>query len=218
MPADEQLVDRVNALIAKAEAVIATHRTPPSGVIGFPTLNPADFAEWQSQSLSFLISLVGADHTYTEQFRERVEQGHTSHVRAGQGILRGLREDLELGLLKGVRALVAAEVFTDFLEMADHLLEAGYYHPAASLTGAVLENGLRQIATARDVNVRAGDDLSALNNKLASKGVYNRLVQKRLQVWVGVRNHADHGEFSEYTDDDVREMVRGVSDFLAAQL
>jgi len=215
---DERLLARVDDLIAKADAVVETHKKPPSGVIGFPTLSTASFTEWQSQSLSFLVNLLGSDHTYTAEFRDRVEQGHVAHVRAGQGILRGVREDIDLGLLQDVRALVAADVFTDFLDMAEHLLETGYYHPAASLAGAVFENGLRQIAAAHTVKVSGGDDLSSLNNKLASKGVYNRLVQKRLQVWVGVRNHADHGEFDEYSEDDVREMVRGVREFLAAHI
>jgi HEPN domain-containing protein len=215
---DERLLARVDDLIAKADAVVATHKDPPPGVIGFPTLSTAAFTEWQSQSLTFLVNLLGVDHTYTQQFRDRVERGHTGEVRAGQGILRGLREDLDLGLLQDVKALVSADVFSDFLDMADHLLETGYYHPAASLAGAVLENGLRQIAEAHTVKISGGDDLSSLNNKLASKGVYNRLVQKRLQVWVGVRNHADHGEFDEYSEADVREMVRGVREFLAAQI
>jgi hypothetical protein len=218
MAVDEKVVARLDDLIAKADAVIATHKDPPPGVIGFPTLSSAAFAQWQSQSLSFLVNLLGAGHTYAENFRDQVTQGHTGMVRKGQGILRGVREDVELGLLRDVRALVAAEVFTDFLDMADHLVDAGYYHPAASLAGAVLENGLRQIAAEHDVKVSSGDDLSSLNNKCASGGVYNRLAQKRLQVWIGVRNHSDHGEFDEYSVEDVREMVRGVGDFLAAQL
>lgn len=211
---DEKLTARLDDLITKADQVLATHKPNPPNYIGFTTLNSGAFAEWQTQSLSFLINLLGASHVYVESFRERVEHGHRSDVGVGKGILQAVREDLSLGYLAEVRALVAAEVFSDFLEMADHLLDAGYHDPAASLSGAVLENGLRQIAAKHGVTVKARDDLSSLNSKCAAAGVYNRLVQKKAQVWIGVRNHADHGEFSEYQESDVRDMLAGVRDFL----
>ena len=214
MQVDEKLTARLDDLITKADQVLATHKPNPPNYIGFTTLNSGAFAEWQTQSLSFLINLLGASHVYVESFRERVEHGHRSDVGVGKGILQAVREDLSLGYLAEVRALVAAEVFSDFLEMADHLLDAGYHDPAASLSGAVLENGLRQIAAKHGVTVKARDDLSSLNSKCAAAGVYNRLVQKKAQVWIGVRNHADHGEFSEYQESDVRDMLAGVRDFL----
>ena len=102
--------------------------------------------------------------------------------------------------------------------MAGHLVDSGYKDPAASLCGAVLEEGLRRIATNKGENVRERDDLSSLNQKLAAKGVYSRLVQKRLAVWTDVRNAADHGKFSDYSKADVAEMHQGVSSFLAQHL
>ena len=117
-----------------------------------------------------------------------------------------------------VEALIAADVFSDFMEMAEHLLDAGYKDPAASLIGAVLERGVRQVASEQGVKLKSRDDLSSLNAKCADAGVYKRLVQKKVQVWIGVRNHADHGEFDEYAESDVREMLNGVRDHLATYL
>jgi len=205
-------------LIEKGDQVLATHRPNPPGVYGFPTLDSGAFSEWQTQALSFLTRLLGPGDTYVETFREEVEQGHAGSVKQGQGILRAVREDVELGYLTNVRTLVAAEVFSDFLEMARHLLDAGYVYPAASLIGAVLENGLRQIASASNVNVKASDDLSALDAKLADAEVYSRLVQKRVRVWMDVRNHADHGEFEKITEADVRDMHDGVSSLLSSEM
>jgi hypothetical protein len=187
-------------------------------VIGFPTLDSELFSEWQTQSLAFLVNLLGDDHVYVQHFRERVDSGHQGVVKAGKGILTAVREDVAGGLLTRLKALVAAEVFAEFVEMGEHLLDAGYKHPAASLAGAVLENGLRRIATQQGIKVRPRDDLNGLNSKLAQAGVYNRLTQKKLQVWADIRNHADHGQFDEYTEADVRDMLAGASDFLATHL
>ena len=216
--ADEKVLERLEELITKGDQVLATHRPNPPGVIGFSTLAPGAFTEWRTQSLSFLMNLLGEGHVYVQSFRDGVDSGRLSEVHAGQGILRAVAEDVRLGFLADVRSLISADVFADFLDMADHLLEAGYQHSAASLSGAVLENGLRQIATKGGLSVRTRDDLSALNSKCAGAGIYNRLVQRKVQVWVGIRNHADHGEFSEYTEADVREMVSGVRNFLGAQV
>ena len=133
-------------------------------------------------------------------------------------ILRSARDDIEGGHLTRVENLVAADLFTDFLEMAEDLLRKGCYQPAAMLTGAVLEEGLRKIAVANEVKVRDGDKIGTLNQKLANGGVYNRLRQKQVDTWKAVRDLADHGKFGEFGETDVADMLRGVRDFLAGQM
>jgi hypothetical protein len=214
----EDLISRADALIAKADDVLATHRPNPPNVIGFPTVDSGAFAEWRSQSLTFLTRILGKEHVYVQRFEGDVDSGHPSVVKAGQGILRALREDLAGGYLVNVQTLVAGEVFSDFIEMAEHLLESGYKDPAASLAGAVLEDGLRTIATNNGVKLKAREGLTSLSSKCADATIYSRLVQKKLAVWIDVRNHADHGEFSTYTEQDVREMIDGVTDFLSTYL
>jgi hypothetical protein len=74
------------------------------------------------------------------------------------------------------------------------------------------------VAAANNVTVKGRDELSSLNKRLADAGVYNRLVQRKVHVWTGVRNHADHGEFEQYSTADVADMLRGVGDFLPTYL
>ena len=218
MDTSQRFKARIERLLAKGSSVLATHKPNPPNVIGFPTLDHRAFAEWRTQSLSLLTNLLGPEHVCVASFEQAVKEGFTNSVNSGIGILKALGEDLEDGYLTDVRTLVSAEVFTDFLAMVEHLLEHGYKDPAASLCGAVLEQGLRQIATNRNVKLRERDDLSTLNQKLAAKGVYTRLVQKRLVVWTDVRNAADHGNFSDYSKADVAEMHQGVSSFPAQYL
>ena len=116
-------------------------------------------------------------------------------VRAS-GILRAALEDVEQGHLATIQQLATADIFLDFLEQADHLLSHGYSAPAASLAGAVLENGLRSLAERNDIAVKARDDLSALNSKIVPKGGYNRLRQA-VAVWVDVEEpRPNHRPFS----------------------
>jgi len=80
----------------------------------------------------------------------------------------------------------------------------GCKDPTAYLTGAVLEDGQRKIADANSVKLKAKKDLSSVNGKLVSAGVYNNLVRKKIQVWIVVRNNADHGYFGEYDTDELQ--------------
>ena len=216
MKLDARIRGRLTSLIEKGEAVLATHTPEPPGVFGFPTLDTQRFAEWRSQALVCLGQVFGASHTYTEGFRSETESdGHTRSARTGLGILQAALKDVEQGHLTSLQDMATAEVFSDFLDQADHLLEHGYAAAAASLAGAVLENGLRSLAERNGIAVKARDDLSALNSKLAAKSVYNRLRQKQLAVWIDVRNAADHGRFDEFTEGDVADVVKRIRNFLA---
>jgi hypothetical protein len=218
MNLQQEVLDRLDQLIEKGRKVLLTHTPNPPNVIGFPTLNSEAFAEWQAQALSYLINVLGDEHIYVQRFKSIGQKGYKNLVSSGQGILRAVREDIEGGYLKNIEALVSAEVFSDFLEMAEHLLEQAYKDPAASLIGAVLEDGLRKICAKNKITVKSVEDISSLNKKLADAQTYNRLMQKKIQVWNDVRNNADHGKFDEYLKSDVQDMAKGVRDFLAQYL
>ena len=215
---EAKLLDRLKQLIERGERVLSTRRPLDAGISGPDRVDNAAFSQWKAGALSFLNVVFGQDSTHFEQFSTQCRTSYYSSAVTGQGILKAAMEDFEGGYLISLEELVSADVFADFLEMAQYLLEQGYKDPTASLIGAVLENGLRRIARNNDVELRAGDDLSTLNQKLADKPVYNRLTQKRVQVWAAVRNNADHGHFSEYDRKVVEEMLRGVTDFLEAHL
>ena len=134
------------------------------------------------------------------------------------GALRALRRDYDAGYLVTVQSLVRAEVFADFLEMAEHLLEQGYKDPAAVLVGGVLEEHLRTLCDGRGIasQVRGKPKKAdSMNADLASAGVYNKLDQKSVTAWLDLRNKAAHGHYSEYTADQVGNMLVGVREFTA---
>ena len=219
MSLEAQAQARFQSLLDKGKDVIATDKPNPPGVIGFPTLDAGLYSEWRNQALVCLTDIFGSDHAYTKNFESGITQEpYTGHVKAGSGILRAALEDIEDGYLVPLKDMAAAEVFSDFLDQTDHLLENKYFIPAASLAGAVLENGLRSLAERKNITVKARDSLSALNNKLAAKNAYSRLRQKQIAVWTDVRNAADHGQFNKVTHNDVAELVRGVRNFLAQEL
>ena len=195
----------------------------------------ADFYRWKVRAENLVIRICGKDNTYLQALREaeKVEAPgqpaywspdfvwglrRIHYKEAAYGVLQGLLSDLEAGLLMNIKELAIAEVFADFLEMAEHLLENDYKDPAALLIGAVLEDGLRRIATKHSIPVKNSDNISALNQKLYQKNIYDKLIFEQIKAWSTIRNYAAHGHFEKYQEEDVRDMLKGVRDFLIKQL
>ena len=85
--------------------------------------------------------------------------GSPGSTQQARGILIAAKEELIGGWFHTTRSLVAAELFSDFLQMAEHLLAEGYKDPAAVMAGGVLEEHLRQLST------KAGVALTYVNQK-----------------------------------------------------
>jgi hypothetical protein len=113
--------------------------------------------------------------------------------------------------------LIHADIFTDFLDMADYLMQQGYKDPAAVVAGSVLEEHLRKLCDKYGIPTVKADGkpktADALNSELASANVYSKLEQKSVTAWLDLRNKAAHGKYTEYDQDQVASLIRGVREF-----
>jgi hypothetical protein len=104
-----------------------------------------DCSDQPDQEVTSLITLIAdairrfapPTSQYMESMREILKEGvrNPCIVPHMAGVLSALREAYESGYLATVGQLLRAEVFADFLEMAEHLLSEGYKDPAAVLIG-----------------------------------------------------------------------------------
>lgn len=133
-----------------------------------------------------------------------------------QGILRALRADYVAGRLQSFQELIHADLFSDFLEMAEYLLNEGYKDPAAVIAGGVLEGHLRKLCPKFSVPVPPKPKLDLLNADLAKAGAYDKNVQKQVTAWAGLRNDAAHGDYTKYGANQVSLMVAGIRNFISS--
>jgi hypothetical protein len=148
---------------------------------------------------------------------EDIGPGNGHSIEQLVGVLKALRTAYEGGYLATVVELIHADVFSDFLEMADHLLSEGFKDPAAVVVGSVLEEHLRQTCLKRGLSLLSGTKpkkADAMNSELASVSAYSKLDQKSVTAWLDLRNRAAHGKYYEYTKDQVCLMLQGVRDFM----
>ncbi|MBK7845121.1 MAG: hypothetical protein IPJ71_15795 [Bdellovibrionales bacterium] len=134
------------------------------------------------------------------------------------GILGALKAEYASGSLLSIQELIHGDVFSDFLDMAEHLNSEGYKDPAAVLAGGVLEEHLRKLCMKSGVDITKTDGspkkAEAMNTDLASAGALTKLDQKNVTAWLGLRNDAAHGHYSKYTKDQVALLVSSVRDFI----
>jgi hypothetical protein len=224
---DQRLVDRADELIRKGEAVLSTARPSQSsrrnpqhygGIID--ASSRVDFAlwsEWRNQSLSFLQRTLGDADTYSVQFAAYCTGTTISDANGGLGILRAVKQDLEGGHLARLPELVRGNVFSDFLEMAEHLLSTHYKDAAAVLGGGVLEEHLRLLCKKNGVETMFESKpkkADAMNAELAKAGVYTANRQKIITGWLGTRNSAAHAEYERYSEGDVEQLLAGLREFV----
>lgn len=92
-------ITRIDNLIKKGQAVAATRRPAPAGVIGSDRVDNGIFAGWATQSLTFLESVMNDDHPYVRSFAKLAEKPSPTHADQGLEVLRAVREDLAQGFL-----------------------------------------------------------------------------------------------------------------------
>jgi hypothetical protein len=138
-------------------------------------------------------------------------------IRTLAGILSALRADYSTGRIQTIRERIHSDVFSDFLEMAEYLLDdEGLKDPAAVLAGGVLEEHLRKLCVKHSVPLPAKPKLDTINADLAKQGVYGKNDQQQITAWAGIRNDAAHANYDKYTAEQVRLMVQGIRHFLSS--
>lgn len=181
-------------------------------------LTPAKLTELLASAQAAVTRYAPAGSAYRDEVN--FEGGHVADSYRLQcliGAVQALREDYKAGALTPIQELIRAEVFDDFLEMAEHLLDQGYKDPAAVVIGSVLEQHLKRLCD----RVKIPTDLNGkpkkadlLNSELAAKKVYEKLDQKSVTAWLGLRNDAAHGDYDKYAAEQVKLLLLGVRDFL----
>ena len=176
-----------------------------------------DYYRFRTQSMNLIRRSCGEDSDHYRELGRIADDEKTSthsyYFINCFGVLEAAQRDFERGVLFDMRALISAEALGDFIEQAETLLAAGYYAPAASLAGAVLEDTLRKLCERHNVELPASTKIDRLNSNLARAGVYDKLVQKRITVLADIRNNADHGHFHKFAKSDVEDLVKWVRSF-----
>lgn len=221
MKIDEKISDRFQELIDIGSSIKNTRRT--GGGTSLANL-PYDFVDqelahqWGINCLHIVRKIFGDESDHYKRFNELFPEfsksrNNFSEVQNAFGILKAAKNDYENEFLFDTRALIEAEVFDDFLEQYEYLLNQGYFTAAAVIAGSVLEDALRKLCVKNGIILSAKPKLDAMNADLAKAGFYNLLKQKQITALADLRNKSAHGQ-GGFTKEDVEAMIKDVRRFM----
>ncbi len=187
--------------------------------------------EVSSVRARLLASLQAAIHRhsppgtpYVKSADEAIRTAGRPHLQLEHliGILQALRADYAADRIKTFQELVHSDLFADMLEAAVYLLGESYKDPAAVMAGGVLEQHLRELCRKHGIDTTfttpGGDTkpkmIDGMNADLAKATAYGKIEQKQVTAWAGLRNAAAHGEYGKYDENQVRQMITGIRDFI----
>lgn len=218
MGIEEQLLGQIDDLLNEFADLLKRSKYDDAS-----DLPEVEVGRFVSRAEAAIHRVAGRPSPYAEQ-SERVFKagGYTGYLaRSLAGILHSLRADLAAGYVRSQRELLHAELFADFLEMAEHLLNEGYKDAAAVIAGSSLEAHLRQLAHKAGISTEVITGTTStpkkadrLNSDLATAGAYSKLDQKNVTAWLDLRNKAAHGKYGEYAAPQVNLLIAGIRDFI----
>lgn len=177
-----------------------------------------------TRAIAAIHRISGENSAYASEVKRLLKQmpGLHAHMAPIIGVIAGLEADIKAGHLQSLIELVHAETFADFLDMAQHLIDAGYKDAAGVIAGSALESHIRMLCIKAGVPTEfAKQDGSTvpkkadtMNSDLTNLSVYSKLDQKSITAWLDLRNKAAHGKYVEYNADQVKLMISGIRDFL----
>lgn len=109
-----------------------------------------------TKSKAAIARIVGDKSEYykdTDTILKRININEGNKLRHVIGTIIALKSDLENDYLKSISDIIQSEVFSDYLEMAEHLLNEGYKDPAAVLVGSTLEVQLRELCISNLIKI-----------------------------------------------------------------
>jgi len=225
---EEKLKTETKSLIEEGLKIISLAEFAETRLAGEDL---ADVCAWVTRLGQLVRTVYGEKSQQFDSYNEalktpnfyNIQCNHNAQISRLVGVAKSIQHDIEQDLLFDFRALVQADVFADFLEMAKYLLSEHYKDPSAVLAGSVLEKHLRQLALKNNVPITFTDKrgnsvdqkADTINADLVKASVYNVLQQKNVTAWLDLRNKAAHGHYSEYSEENVSLMLQGILLFMS---
>jgi hypothetical protein len=182
-------------------------------------ISNTEVRQLQTRALAAISRTAGKNSVYYDKADSILsEKDHSyNHLAGIIGVAESLLYDAKAGYLKSLEELIHADIFSDFLEMAMHLIKNGYKDAAAVMAGSTLEAHLKQLAQKHSIDLEHNGrpkKADQINSELVKATAYSKLDQKNVTAWLGLRNNAAHGQYEEYDKQQVNLFISSIQDFI----
>jgi len=233
METKEEVTKRFETLINQGQDLIGTLGPALTGISldGNETYDQNSYEYWVPQrsvpefrswltSASNLIHFVVPPETHLAKECDRfladndLKRGVTSSVLVQMlGLLRGVKDEWDHGLLGRIEYIVAGATFDDFLDYAAEYLKGNKKMESSVLASAVLEDTVKKIAQKNGLATER-KTLDPLIDELVKVNAFTPVKAKRVKAYAGVRNHALHADWDKFDISDVGQLIEGTRELI----
>lgn len=210
-PRFSKLSDRIREVIVETDQVLSTVR---DNDFGSWIEDKTKLNSWLIKCRNIICITFGENSTHYKELNKLLQGSYSPEdVQAIKGLLIGALDDFNNGFITGQEFLIAGEIFDTVLEESKHLVNKHHKDAAAVLGRVVIEDCLKRIARREGI-----DDTfkaSRINDELKKANLYSQPQWRLIQSWLDTGNAAAHGNFSEYDENDVTNMLSGIEHFFA---
>jgi len=218
----EAIDTEINDLVSIGIEVMRKARHAQSSIEG-PEL--AQISMWVTRIGNVITKLYGTSSQHYKNYQTTINDESFYYIHSNSwnqvsvlaGIIQAVQHEFQNDLINNIRQILQADIFSDFLEMSEYLLNEGYKDAAAVIIGSVLEDSLRKLANSNGIDTIKPNGkpltLEPLNIELGKARIYDKLTQKQITSWGELRNKAAHGHYSEYQKEQVQMMLLFVQQF-----
>ena len=211
----EELTDEAKQIASKKQSTTTTRTGRTTTREFFDEGTSEIYLSWKVKTENLLKLSCGENSVHYQTFLREKDNGLSfpSRLKSSIPVVLAAYDDFKNGFLISFKQIVQSEVFDSELEQAKSLLESGYKNPSAVIAGVVLETAIKELCIIHGIELER-KKLTHLNDELAKLGVYNKLQQKQITALADIRNNAAHGDYDQFTVDDVARMINDIERFL----
>jgi hypothetical protein len=211
---NDYFIKQLSEVIDEAEAISKRYEDP------YKTIGTAELVAVYSKAKSVVARISEVNSEFYKDIHKFATIDGTGHpnlkLNRIVGILKALKSDIEKDYLKTIHQIIQSEVFSEYIDMAEHLLDQGYKDAAAIIAGSTLEAHIKELARTNSIDLLVNDKpkkASTLNDELTKAGIYSSPSQKQVTAWLAIRNDAAHGNYNNYNPQEVKLMIQGIRQF-----
>ena len=169
---------------------------------------------WASSAQHLIQCVFGESSSHYRNFTSAYEKcyGWQHEVNAMKGIFRGAMADYQGGYTFSYQAVIAGEVYGDFIVLAKNALAEGSKDVAAVLACAALEDALKRFAHLSGLEV-SEKVMQEVVNALKSKGLVGGAQRALLDTMPKIRDYAMHANWAKITPEDVGSVIGFVDSY-----
>lgn len=173
---------------------------------------------WATSSENLIRAVYGEEAPHYKNFKEAYTNcsGNQSEVNKLIAIFQSAKDDFEGGYVFNVDLRVSGEVFGDFVKLARQSLSEGQKDVAAVLACAALEDAIKRLASANNLQID-GKTMVEIVNALKGAGIVSGAQKSLLDAMPRIRNMAMHAEWSKITEPDVSSVLGYVEQLLLSK-